>query len=74
MKKFAYTGLAALAFTLTACGGSDKASEEAQAENVELPAEEAVGTLDEEAMPVEEVVVTETETETPAATTSSAAQ
>ena len=30
---------------LAACGSSDKASEDAQAENVEMPAEEAMNAL-----------------------------
>ena len=51
MKKFtiaAFSAVAALA--LSACGSSDSASEEAQADNVEMPAEEAMG--DVEATPV----------------------
>lgn len=51
MKKFAPIALAGAALlTLSACGSSDSAKEEAQAENVEMPAEEAVG--DVEATPV----------------------
>lgn len=43
MKKFVFAVLAApLTLTLTACGKSDSAKEEAAAENVEMPAEEAV--------------------------------
>lgn len=51
MKKFtiaAFSAVAALA--LSACGSSDSASEEAQADNVEMPAEEAMGDI--EATPV----------------------
>jgi hypothetical protein len=47
MKKFialAFATTAALA--LTACGSSESAKEEAQADNVEMPAEEAVGDVD----------------------------
>lgn len=40
----AFTAAAALA--LAACGQSDSAKEEAQADNVEMPAEEAVGDID----------------------------
>lgn len=40
----AFATLAALA--LAACGKSDSAKEEAQPENVEMPAEEAVGDID----------------------------
>ena len=43
-------GSAALA--LAACGSADKAGEEAQAENVEMPAEEAMGDVDGSAAPV----------------------
>lgn len=44
MTKFAPIALAAAAvLALSACGSSESAKEEAQAENVELPAEEAVG-------------------------------
>ena len=42
----------AAALALAACGSSDKASEEAQAENVEMPAEEAMGDVDASAAPV----------------------
>ena len=52
MKKFAYGAFAAVAaLTLVACGKSDNASEAAQAENVEMPAEEAMGAVDEGAAP-----------------------
>ena len=53
MKKIATLALTAVAvLSLTACGKSDKASEGAQADNVEMPAEEAVNTADEAATPV----------------------
>ena len=42
----------AAAVALSACGSSDKASEGAQAENVEMPAEEAMNTADAGATPV----------------------
>lgn len=46
MKKFAALALASLApLALAACGSADSAKEEAQADNVELPAEEAVGDI-----------------------------
>lgn len=40
-----------VALALSACGSSDSAKEEAQADNVEMPAEEAVGDLDAAATP-----------------------
>jgi hypothetical protein len=47
MKKFSLVTLAsAAALALTACGQSESAKEEAQADNVEMPAEEAVGDVD----------------------------
>lgn len=53
MKKLApFALLSAAAFALTACGSSESAKEEAQADNVELPAEEAVGDVDAAATPV----------------------
>jgi hypothetical protein len=53
MKKIAAFAFAsAAAFALAACGSSDSAKEEAQPENVEMPAEEAVGDID--ATPVAE--------------------
>ena len=55
MKKIAILAVtAAASLTLAACGKSDKASEGAQADNVEMPAEEAVNTADEGATPVPE--------------------
>ena len=52
MKTVAYFSLAcAAALSLAACGKSDKASEEATAENVEMPAEEAMSGVDASAAP-----------------------
>ena len=52
MKKFAYATFASVAvMALAACGSSDKASEGAQAENVEMPAEEAMNSAEADAMP-----------------------
>ena len=52
MKKIAYAALAsAAALVLTACGSSDKASEGATAETVEMPAEEAMSGVDASAAP-----------------------
>jgi hypothetical protein len=43
MKKIAYAALASLAaLTLSACGSSDDASTDAQADNVEMPADQAM--------------------------------
>jgi hypothetical protein len=57
MKKIAYAAFAsAAALALAACGNSDGANEEASAENVEMPAEEAVGGVD--ATPVPEAATT----------------
>ncbi len=53
MKKLApFALVSAAAFALAACGSSESAKEEAQADNVELPAEEAVGDIDAVATPV----------------------
>ncbi len=46
---FAFVAAAAMA--LAGCGKSDSANEAAQADNVEMPAEEAVNALDETATP-----------------------
>lgn len=52
MKKIAYSAFASVAaLALAACGNSDSASEEATAENVEMPAEEAMTTADPMATP-----------------------
>ncbi len=53
MKKIAFAALAsAAALTLSACGSSDSASEKATAEDVEMPAEEAMNTTDASPAPV----------------------
>ena len=45
MKKFALIAFAAVAaYGLAACGKSDDASEDAMADNVEMPADEAMST------------------------------
>lgn len=47
MKKFVALAFAAsAALALTACGSADSAKEDAQADNVEIPAEETVGDID----------------------------
>lgn len=47
MKKLASLALvAAAALAIAACGGSESAKEKGQAENVEMPAEEAMGDID----------------------------
>jgi hypothetical protein len=52
MTKIAHAALAsAAALLLTACGSSDKASEGATPENVEMPAEEAMTGVEEGAAP-----------------------
>jgi hypothetical protein len=45
MKKLALTATVAAAFALTACGSSDDASEDAMADTVEMPADEAMAGL-----------------------------
>lgn len=53
MRKIATFALAATAaIALAGCGQSDSADEAAQADNVEMPAEEAVSGLEEDAAPV----------------------
>lgn len=52
MKKIAYATVAsAAALLLASCGSSDSASEGATAENVEMPAEEAMSGVDPSAAP-----------------------
>jgi len=59
MKKLAYAVvLVAGVAALSACGKSDKAGEEAQAENVEMPAEEAMQGVDAAAAPVADASAT----------------
>jgi hypothetical protein len=53
MNKFAQSALIGLAtLSLAACGKSDSASDAASAENVEMPAEEAMSSVDATAAPV----------------------
>jgi hypothetical protein len=53
MKKLACVVFAATAaLALSACGKSQKADEGSQAENVEMPAEEAVNSADADATPI----------------------
>ncbi len=59
MKKFAFAAFtAAAALALSACGSSDSAKEEAAADNVEMPAEEAMGSIEATAAPVVEATAT----------------
>lgn len=52
MKKIAYAAFASVAaLALAACGNSDSADQEAAAENVEMPAEEAMNMADSAATP-----------------------
>lgn len=52
MKKLVFAALiSAATLTLSACGSSDSASEEAQADNVEMPAEETMTNVDASAAP-----------------------
>jgi|SRR5690606_4899278 hypothetical protein len=54
MKKIAYAVFATgAALALAACGSSDNASEDASAENVEMPAEEAMTSADATAAPAD---------------------
>ena len=52
MKLVCVVTVAAAALSLAACGSSDKASEGAQAENVEMPAEEAMNSAEADATPM----------------------
>jgi hypothetical protein len=68
MKKIACLALtAAAALAVAGCGKSDKASEGAQADNVEMPAEEAVNTADEGAAPVADTGAAATDAAAPVA-------
>ncbi len=74
MRKIAYAAFAsAAALALSACGSSDKASEGAQAENVEMPAEEAMNTAEADATPVADASVEPTATASEAAAGASTA-
>jgi len=67
MKKIAYTAFASLAaLTLAACGSSDNASEEATAEDVEMPADEAMTGVEEPAADANAMSDESTTTPTPA--------
>ncbi|MCB2078890.1 MAG: hypothetical protein KDE55_14480 [Novosphingobium sp.] len=62
MKKIAYAAFAsAAALALAACGSSEPAGEEATAETVEMPADEAMGEADASAEPAEEATAAEGE-------------
>jgi hypothetical protein len=53
MKKIVHAAfVSAAVLALSACGKSDKADENAQAENVEMPAEEAMNSAEADATPV----------------------
>jgi hypothetical protein len=74
MRRIAYAAFAsAAALALSACGSSDKASEGAQAENVEMPAEEAMNTAEADATPVADASVEPTATASEAAAGASTA-
>ncbi len=60
MKKIAYAAFAsAAALALAGCGSSEPAGEDATAENVEMPAEEAMDSADASAAPAEEATAAE---------------
>ena len=60
MNKIAYSAFTAVAaLALSACGSSDGANEEATPDNVEMPAEEAMGNVD--AMPAVDASATATD-------------
>lgn len=60
MKKIAFAALAPLAlFALAGCAKTDDPNAEASADNVEMPAEEAMNSAEASAMPVEDNSVTE---------------
>lgn len=60
MKKIAFATLVSASFALAACGSSDSANEAASPDNVEMPAEEAVGGIDAAATPAVDAAATET--------------
>ena len=73
MKKIAYAVFASVAaMALSACGSSDQASEGAEAENVEMPAEEAMSTADAAATPVADATATAAASEAAEAATTEA--
>ena len=60
MKKIAFAAFAPLAvLALSACGKSDDPNAEASADNVEMPAEEAVNSAEANAAPVADSAATE---------------
>lgn len=67
MKKIAFAAILSASFALAACGSSDSANEAASPDNVEMPAEEAVGGIDAAATPAVDAAATETGTATDAA-------
>ena len=67
MKKIAFATLVSASFALAACGSSDSANEAASPDNVEMPAEEAVGGVDAAATPAVDAAATETGTASDAA-------
>lgn len=60
MKKIAFATLVSASIALAACGSSDSANEAASPDNVEMPAEEAVGGVDAAATPAVDPAATET--------------
>lgn len=68
MKKIAFATLLSASFALAACGSSDSANEAASPDNVEMPAEEAVGGIDAAATPAADAAATETGAASDAAT------
>lgn len=72
MKKIAFAALVSASFALAACGSSDSANEAASPDNVEMPAEEAVGGVDAAATPAVDAAATETGTATDAAASDAA--
>jgi hypothetical protein len=74
MKKIALAAFASVAvLALAACGSSDKASEGAQAENVEMPAEEAMSGVDAGATPAADASTAASDAAAPEASGSVAA-
>lgn len=73
MKKIAFATLLSASFALAACGSSDSANEAASPDNVEMPAEEAVGGIDAAATPAADAAATETGAASDAATAATSA-
>ena len=72
MKKIAFATLVFASVALAACGSSDSANEAASPDNVEMPAEEAVGGIDGSATPAADAAATETGTASDAAAAATA--